>query len=188
MAQNFQSSFIPKDPTTPEVFKKERSGILGSVALLLLIVSIVASIGLYFYKGILKGEINNLQSELETAEENIDKKTINEMSAFSKKLELAQSIVNRHKVISNFMATLSSSTVNSVQFMDMSYNSTDNKLEVMLKGKANSYATVALQESVLFQNKNLKSVKFSNLNLDEDGAVSFDLSVLVDPQISTYSP
>lgn len=189
MAPNFQSSFIPKEPITEEVFKKKKAGLFGVLAVSLFITSIIVSIAMYVYKGIVKGEIQNLQSQLAESEKNIDKKTIDEMSQFGKKLNAAKSIVFRHQVISNFLDTLASSTVSSVQFTDFSYsNLKEGSLSVTLKGKATSYASVALQENVFSKNKYFKSVLFSNLTLADKGLVSFDLAILVDPQISVYSP
>jgi hypothetical protein len=189
MASNFQSSFIPKEPVTEEVFKKKKAGILGVLAVSLFVTSIIASIAIYVYKGIIKSDIQNLQSQLANAEKSIDKKTIDEMVKFSKKLDMAKSIVLKHRVISNFLNALASSTVSSVQFTSFSYGDmVGGNLPVTLHGKAVSYATVALQESILSQNKYFRSISFSNLNLENKGLVSFDLAISVDPQISVYSP
>ncbi len=190
MAQNFQSSFIPKEPiTTSEVFKKKKTGIVGVLVVSLFISSIVISVAMYIYEGIIKSDIQSLQSQLADADKNIDVKTIDEMSQFSQKLSAAKTIVLKHQVLSRFLESLASSTVSSVQFTDFSYNNLDNgDLSVALKGKATSYASIALQESIFSQNKYFKSISFSNLTLADKGLVSFDLNISVNPQISTYSP
>lgn len=189
MAPNFQSSFIPKEPVTEEVFKKKKAGIFGMLVVSLFISLLVITGALYAYKGIVKSDIENLQGELAEAEKNIDKKTINEMSDFNKKLSLVKSIVYKHQVISNFLEALASSTVSSVSFSEFDYTDMANgDLTVAIKGKASSYAGVALQENVFKQNKYFKSVTFSNLSLAESGRVSFSLAISVDPQISVYSP
>jgi hypothetical protein len=190
MSPNFQSSFIPKDPMTEEkVFKKKKAGIVGVLSIALFVTSIVGSIGMYFYKGMVKSEIQGLESQLAEAEKNIDKKTIGEMAQFGKKLETVKSLVFKHQVVSNFLSTLSSSTVKMIQFDSFSYGDIkEGSLSVNLKGKATNYATIALQESVFSQIKYFKSMTFSNLSLNNKGLVSFDLSILVDPQIAVYAP
>ncbi|MEK7117002.1 MAG: hypothetical protein AAB837_02460 [Patescibacteria group bacterium] len=189
MAPNFQSSFIPKEPVTEEVFKKKKAGIFGVLAVSLFISSIVISAAMYVYKGIIKSEIQNLQSQLAESEKNIDKKTIGDMSQFAKKLDIVKSIVYKHQVISNFLSSLASSTVSSVQFTDFAYNNAkEDSLDVTLHGKADSYASIALQENIFSQNKRFKSMLFSNLTLADKGEVSFDLAISVDPQISVYAP
>ncbi|MFH0804367.1 MAG: hypothetical protein V1896_02085 [Candidatus Zambryskibacteria bacterium] len=189
MAPNFKSSFIPKGPVTEEVFKKKKAGFLGVLVVSLFISSIVISIAMYVYKGIVKSDIQNLELQLAEAEKNIDKKTINEMSQFSKKLNVAKAIVLKHQVVSKFLETLASSTVSTVQFNNFNYgNLEEGKLSVNLQGEAASYASIALQESIFSQNKYFKSISFSNLNLSDKGSVSFGLVISVDSQISAYSP
>lgn len=189
MAPGFQSSFIPKEPITPDVFKKKKAGILGIVAVSTFISTIIIAGALTFYKSIVKNDIENLRAELAQAEQSIDKKTIKEMLDFSRKLSIAKSIVTKHQVVSGFMQSLASSTVATVTFNDFSYNAlTPNGLNVTLKGKTNSYASVALQESVFLKNKYWKSVSISNLTLGDKGTVNFDVAVSVDPQIALYQP
>jgi len=189
MAPNFQSSFIPKESVTEEVFKKKNAGMLGILVVSLFVFSIILSAGLYFYKGIIKSDIENLQLQLAEEEKNLDKETISKMSQFSKKLEVVKSIVLKHKVASNFLETLASSTVSSVQFVDLTYSEAKNgDLVVTLSGNATDYASVALQEDVFSKVKYFKSTIFSNLGLGKEGSVSFNLEITVDPKISVYSP
>lgn len=188
MAPNFQSSFIPKEPVTEEVFKPKKAGIFGVLVVSVFITSIIVAVGLYFYKGIVRNDIQTIQSSLAEAEKNIDRKTINEMSQFSKKLDMVKSIVYKHQVLSNFLASLSSSTVATIQFDDFDYNKETGKLSIIMHGKANSYASIALQEKIFTENKYFKSVTFSNLSLADKGLVSFDLAISADPQISVYAP
>jgi|SRR3989344_240756 len=188
MTPGFQSSFIPKEPETGEVFKKKKAGLFGMVAVLLFASAIVLSIALFIYRGMLKSDITALQTELVLTEKSIDKKTINEMSQFSKRLRLTQSIILKHQVISGFLEALSNETVSSVYFTDFSYtNTAEDNISVAMRGKASGYAAVALQESVFKKNKNFKSVVFSNLTLADGGLVSFDLNIALDPKISVYS-
>lgn len=190
MNTNFKSSFIPKEPTTTsQVFRKPGSGFLGFLTAAFFVVSILVSGGLYFYKGMLKREIQSLQSELAKAEDSIDKKMIDEMNRFSKKLTAAREIMLRHQAVTNFMNTLSSNTVSSVQFTDFSYIYAPSELTVQLKGRASDYGSVALQENVLYSKVSaVKSLSFENLSLDARGFVTFDLKVIVDPRIAIYNP
>lgn len=188
MAPNFQSSFIPKEPITDTGFKKKSVGLIGIIVITFFTISIIGAIGVYVYKGMVKSNIESLKAELGSAEKNIDKKTIDEMWVFSKKLNVVRDIINKHQVVSNVLSIISSSTVSSVYFGDFSY-STDfqGNLSVILRGRAQSYGSVALQESLLSQNKYFKSISFGNLGLVDGGLVSFDLTIMVDPQVSIYN-
>jgi uncharacterized membrane protein len=190
MASDFQSSFIPKGPVVQQqIFKKKGLGWSGMLVVLLLIISLVGAIGLYAYKIIIKKDIQNLESQLAGDEQNIDTKTINEMVQFEKKMQVTETIVKKHQIISNFLTALSSSTVSTVQFAEMNYaNLKEGELSVNLHGKAADYSSVALQENVFYQNRYFKSISFSNLTLSDDGKVSFDIALSVDPQIAIYNP
>ncbi len=191
MASNFQSSFIPsipKDPTSKEVFKKKNTSILGILAMILFIISLLMAIGIYAYKSILRNDIITLQAKMADAEGSIDKETINDMAKFSGKLGIVRSIVIKHQVVSNFLDVLAKDTVSSVYFTSFDYDAlSPNELSVTMQGRASNYASLALQDSVFSKNKNFRSVDFSNLDLTEGGLVSFNLTISVDPQIAVFN-
>ncbi|NLE07338.1 MAG: hypothetical protein GX627_01885 [Parcubacteria group bacterium] len=189
MSSNFQSSFIPKEPITAnQVFQKKKMGALGMLAVSLFIASIVFAVAVFVYKNMVNKSIANLQSQLAAAEEAVDKETINEMSRFSQKLEIAKSIVDRHKVISNFLAVFSSSTVSTVTFDKFDYSElSGDGLVVNLSGEATSYGGIALQEEVFYEVPYFKSIDISGLKLSNRGTVNFNMIILVDPKIAEYS-
>jgi hypothetical protein len=190
MAADFQSSFIPKGPVVQQqAFSKKKLGLSGVLVILTLVVSLLGAGGVYAYKSILNTDIQNLETQLVEAEKNLDTKSINEMAQFEKKTKVIDDIIKKHQVISNFLTTLSSSTVSTIQFTEFSYaNIKEDELSVSLHGKAADYSSVALQENVFYQNKYFKTIDFSGLTLADDGKVSFDVKMSVDPQISVYNP
>lgn len=190
MAQGFQSSFIPKGVPGEEgvSVKKKETSIVGMISLSIFVITILGSAGLFVYKGILARGVEDLRSQLAEAGKAIDDEKIKEMSSFSRKLGLIQSIVDRHQVISGFMSSLASSTVTAVSFTEFSYGTQTDNLVVTMQGNADKYSTVALQENVFSKNQYWNSVSFSDLNLDGKGKVSFKVSVSVDPKIVTYAP
>ncbi len=189
MVPEFQSSFIPKEAAAQDIFKKKKTGALGVLAISLFVISLLAAGGLYFYKSMLRGDIEALQAELAQAENAIDTETINEMAQFSQKLRVAQSLVEKHQVISAFLTTLASSTVSTVRFDSMKYNiDKSGNLEVRLSGQADSYASIALQENTFSQDKSFKSLSFSDLALSNNNSVSFSIDLMVDSKLSVYSP
>ena len=188
MATNFQSSFIPKEPITEEVFKKKKAGLFGILVVSLFVATIIISIALFAYKSILGNEIESVKSQLVAAEKSIDKKTIGEMFQFSQKLSIVKSLISKHQAVSGLLGELASSTVISVQFTNFNYDaSAKGGLSVNMDGKTDSYASVALQEHVFSQNKNFKSVSISSLQLSDNGSVSFKVSMTIDPKILVYA-
>lgn len=189
MAPDFQSSFIPKEPVSNEVFKKKKAGIFGILAVSLFICSLVIAGALTLYKKMVKDEIQNLQSELAQSEKNIDKDAIDNILRFNTKLGIIKTVFEKHQAVSNVINSLASSTVKSVYYTEFAYGGTsEDKLNVIVSGLAPSYGAIALQEDVLKKNKDFSSMIFSDLQLAEDGRVSFKITISVDPKASIYVP
>lgn len=189
MASDFQSSFIPKGPVTTDGAKKSSLSIIGILGVLLFVLALLGAGGIEAYKYMLKSDISALQTELANAESGIDKATINQMSDFSDRMDVVKSIVLKHRVVSRFLDTLSTSTVKTVRFSNLSFGSlTPDSLSVKLQGETNSYSSIALQEKIFSDIKYFKSMKFSNLGLQDAGKVMFDLDIVVDPAIAQYEP
>ncbi len=187
MASDFQSSFIPKEPVTKDGFSKSETSLFGIIGLLLFLVVLAATGGLFAYQYVLKGEINTLQSQLASAESSIDKKSISDMSAFSKKLNMVKTLVDKHRVISAFLDDLASSTVSTVQFDEFSFGPlTESALTVTIRGQTTSYASIALQEKVFDDDPYILSTSFSDLSLREGGRVGFSVKLNVDRKIVNY--
>ena len=188
MNQGFQSSFIPKGVAGEESAKKKTTSVAEMLAISIFVLTVLASAGLFVYKSMLKSGIEDSRIQLANAGQTIDKVKIEEMSSFSRKMGLINSIVDKHQVISGFISSLASSTIRTVYFNDFDYNIVQGELNVDMQGSADSYGAVALQEDLFKKNKYWKDVTFSNLNLAEKGRVSFKVSVSVDPEIVTYAP
>jgi hypothetical protein len=187
MSTNFQSSFIPKDPTNEESFGKEKPNLITSIGIMIFILAIISAGGLFIYKRILNNKNTELKALLVESENNINRNDINEVLRFDRKLSYSKNLVAKHEVITNFLKDLASNTAVSVFFDDFTYGNLDNTgLSVSLKGSAVNYAGVAFQESVFLNNSNYKKVVFSNLRLGENGRVSFDVYLQIDPKIITY--
>lgn len=189
MAANFQSSFIPKETIPGKSGGVSDKSIINFLGVLLLILSILASVGLFVYKGMLSSELEELKSNLALAESSIDKKAVDEIITFNKKLNLIRGVLEKHQASSNFLTVLSSSTVSGVSFDEFRYNYLNTGgLEVNLRGKASNYSTLALQEDVLSGVKEIKSAKFSNLTASDKNLIGFELALSLDPVVSIYNP
>ncbi len=192
MANNFQSSFIPKGVgsyTPTETSRKSGAGFFGLIALVLFLGSLLTTLGLIGYKQVVKSSIGNLKAELALAEESIDTTTIDTMFSFSKKLSASREVVVRHKAVSNFLSLLAENTVQTILFDNLSYQfMPDGSLSVVLAGTALNYSSLALQESVMAKIKEVKKVEFSELSAVEGGKVSFKMTITADPSVSIYKP
>lgn len=189
MAQNFQSSFIPKGPMGEAGPEKKKTSFFGFLMFLVFLITMAAAVGIYFYKVSIKSSIEDMRMQLIQAGRSIDQKSIDSLVEFSDKLGVVRSILLKHQVVSGFMNSLASSTVRSVYFNEFRYdNLTDNSLTINLTGVADSYGAVALQQDIFSKNEYWKSVEVSNLKLASDGDIEFDMTVSVDSKIVSYNP
>ena len=59
-------------------------------------------------------------------------------------------------------------------------------IKIKMSGVASGYRAIALQSDLFAKNKNLIDPVFSNLTLDENANVLFDLDFSVDPSFINY--
>ncbi len=189
MAQNFQSSFIPKGPLGESKPEKKQGSFFGFLMFLVFLGSIVGAGGVYFYKSSVKADIENMKVQLVEAGRSIDQESIDELVEFSDKLGVVRTILLKHQVVSEFMNSLASSTVKTVYFKEFKYDSiTPTSLTIGLSGVADSYGAIALQQDILSKKQYWKSVDVANLKLSASGGVEFDMDIVIDPKIVAYNP
>jgi hypothetical protein len=76
-----------------------------------------------------------------------------------------------------------------VRYTDFSYELGTEKnasVKVKMSGQAIGYRSIALQSDLFAKNKNFIDPVFSNLTLDANGSVLFDLEFSVDPSFVNY--
>ena len=189
MDQNFQTSFIPKKPIIKESAISSRPvGILFIASLFIFFTVLLATSGLFFYKGVVKKSIADKEKTLNLAKERFEPSKITELQVLDKRLRASSEILEKHIAITPVFEALEQLTMKTVRFTKFSYElSEDNAaINVKMSGQAIGYRSVALQSDLFAKNKNLIDPIFSNLTLDNSGNVLFDLEFSVDPSFVNY--
>ena len=190
MEPNFQTSFIPKKPMIEEHFSAPRSiGLFTIISILIFFTVLLASGGLYFYKGLMKRNISTMENSLNSAKERFEPAKIVQLQVLDKRLNASNEILSKHIAISPIFKILQSITMKTVQYTNFSYTlgaEQDFKILVKMKGLAVGYRVVALQSDLFTENEYLIDPVFSNLELDDKGNVLFDLEFSVDPNLVNY--
>ncbi|MCE9585478.1 hypothetical protein K8Q94_02555 [Candidatus Nomurabacteria bacterium] len=190
MDQNFQTSFIPKKPMIEERSASSRPiGIFTVLSLFVFFIIILASAGLYFYKGMLQTNITKMQNDLILAKNRFEPQKINQLQILDKRLNASKEILANHVSISPIFEILSQSTLKNVRYTKFSYSAGDDKkskISVKMSGQALGYRSIALQSDLFSKNKMIIDPVFSNLSLDDKGNVLFDLDFSVDPTLLNY--
>lgn len=190
MEQNFQTSFIPKKPLTAERAERARPvSFFMVISIFVLFSVLIASVGLYFYKGMISKNILQMENNLNLAKNRFEPAKIAELQALDKRLRASGEILSKHIAITPIFSALQDITMKTVRYTDFSYvleSEPTERVMVKMTGVAVGYRSVALQSDLFTQNKNLIDPVFSNLTLDDRGNVRFDLEFSVPPSFVDY--
>lgn len=190
MEQNFQTSFIPKKPLVPErAAVKQSVGIFVIISIFILFTVLLATIALFFYKGILTTSITKKQNDLNIAKNRFEPSKIAELQVLDRRLRASSEILARHTSVTPIFQALQLLTMKTVRYTKFSYvfgTEPDAKVKISMSGIAIGYESVALQSDLFLKNKNLIDPVFSNLSLDDKGNVLFNLDFSVEPGYLNY--
>ena len=190
MEQNFQTSFIPKKPIVKERATASRPvGLALIISLLVLFTVLLATGGLYFYKGVTEKQIASMENTLNLAKVRFEPQKIAELQVLDKRLIAGTDILSRHISVTPIFKLLEEITMKTVRFTEFSYeleSEDSSKIAVKMSGIARGYRAIALQSDLFAQNENLIDPVFSNLTLDPNANVLFDLDFSVDANFVNY--
>lgn len=189
MENSFQTSFIPKKPVISDPHRnKLPKSLFLILTLFLLIVTILASVGLYLYKNNLEKERETLSLSLAEIRDSFEKDTIDELIMFDKRTELAKEILDNHIIFSPLFDLLGELTIPSIQYTNFKNEDTKNSISIEMKGIAKDYRSIALQAEIFNspQANSLSNVLFFNLIKNKDNNVNFDLKFNVNRNFFSY--
>ncbi len=165
-------------------------GLVTIISIFIFFTVVIASGGLYFYDGILKKNIVQMENDLNLAKNRFEPSKIIQLQVLDKRLNASEEILSKHVAISPIFEALQALTMKTVSYTSFSYSFDDTKkkgnIKVDMKGIAIGYKSVALQSDLFAKNKYLIDPVFSNLSLDDKGNVMFDLEFSVDPNFIDY--
>jgi len=191
---SFQTSFIPKKPINATIsgssvgFEKKHSNPFVTFSVIIFILTILISGGLFFYKSYLINQKDNLASTLGQIKNSFEQGTISELELFDKRMSASKQALSNHIVLSPMFSLLGEVTIPVVQFTEFNHESTDEGFIVKISGISPDYRSIALQADMFNSSKGrmFKNVIFSNLNKDKNNKVTFDVEFLVDPSLLSY--
>lgn len=190
MEPKFQSSFIPKGPVAssgrPTPVQAKQKSLVGFLATVIFALALAASAGVFGYNQFLSYRISQTGAEIEAARAQVDADGVRELVDLDNRLASTANLLNSHAIISPLFDFLESSTLRSVRFTEFGYSTTDKGIELRMSGEALGYSALALQSEAFSASQYFKNPVFSDLNLDEDGNVTFTFKATVDPTLVSY--
>ena len=178
-----QTTFIPK--TTPQIKIPHGSRGLGwlmGLSSVFFILSLLLSFGLFFYKGLLEGEIKTLGENLAKVENEFEASSILELQSTAMGISKARVLFGEHAALSQIFKFLSANTLSDARFSNFSFQG--GKAE--MNGTAKSYFVLAQQALIFEKSRLIKEVGLSNFSLSSEGFVNFTLKFEVMPELISY--
>ncbi|OHA88701.1 MAG: hypothetical protein A2653_00160 [Candidatus Zambryskibacteria bacterium RIFCSPHIGHO2_01_FULL_43_25] len=193
MDPKFQSSFIPSRSmvggNSSVNYPKHSSGLLSLIGTAIFVLAVIASVGVFVYEKYLERRVTGMESSLSAARESLQPDLIKELVKEDSRIDSASEIVDGHVSLSALFALLEKLTLQSVRFSSFSFDTSDvnSKLvDINMKGEALTYKSVALQESIFSENPNIISPLFYDLDLNDDGDVTFSFKAKIDPEAISF--
>ena len=190
MDPRFQSSFIPKKPVMTDMGKRRAPiNLISLIVTVVFIVALAATGAVFFYQNYLNGRIASDQQSLGLTQGQFDPSTIDQIIRLDTRINTATAILSGHVALSNLFAALQTTTLQTVRFSNFNFSTGDqNTLVLNMSGEALGFSDVALQSAAFNRTSYFKNIIISGLSVEQNGAVTFNLSMSVDPSLVVYAP
>lgn len=190
MEPKFQSSFIPKNPVVAagasSVTPVRTTNLFSVIAGIVFVITVLASGGLYFYKGIVTKQIADDDASLTATRASFQPDKIQQLIDANSRILSTKTLLENHVVLSDLLSLLSQLAVKNIRFGTLTYAIKANTPTLSIDLNSVGYNALAAQESILAQNSSLKNISFSNVALGDNGAVQINFFADLDPSILSY--
>ena len=182
MPSTIPTSFVPKQPVRAAASAGAGgvSGIYFIFALVAFLVSLLLAGGMFAYGAYLEREKDVRIRDLASYQGVVREDTANELSRLSTRMNVAETLLNNHVYFSSIFSLLETLTTTSLRFTNAQIALLpDGSASLALSGVARNFNAIAFEAEVLGRDPSIQSPVFSNLEVREDGNVSFSMSATV---------
>ncbi|MEK7090553.1 MAG: hypothetical protein AAB930_03115 [Patescibacteria group bacterium] len=185
------TSFIPKKSAFP--FKKDESSplykkstdilVVGSVIIFVLAVLVTG--GLFFYTRMLKDNITELSGSLKRAQAQFESPLLGDLMRTGDAIEAVKNILAKHTAPSRAFEFLERYTHPQCSFRSFTMSGA----KIALDGQAASFTALAEQSLIFKEAPEIANLAISGITLDDTtGQVSFSAAIEVKPESLKYRP
>jgi len=168
-----------------EIFPKQQSEkkplatIMFTLSIILFVAAALAYGGLWFFSGKTSGEIAQKKKGLEKTEEEFVLE--NRVIETQNKINAFRDFLSRHRNTANILGFMEQKSHPGIWFDDFKFDAS--QASVSVSGVARDFIAIEQQRLIFTGEKLLKSVNLSGISLSEEEGVSFNFSLVFDPQI-----
>lgn len=204
MDSKIPTSFIPKDTIRTDLReRREPVSILFIIALVILAGSLVYLAGSYVYRTVVYNEINRscpsegesgscgLSASLDIEVREFQSQKLEDLKKLDTKLKNGAAVLDSHITLRPLFDILGAYTGANIQYQKFEYQGDKGTLTVTINGLAKSYEDIAFQQKVFANEPAVRGAfsdfSFSDFDTDQEGQVSFKLTLVVKPSLLSYN-
>lgn len=197
METKFNTSFIPKkslqaDVNIPSTGKfterRETYGPGFSLALLVFILSVIASMAVFGYTVMVDRTVEKKITELKKLKNSFSEENIEMLIRADNHIKQAKKLTTEHVATSELFNELERVTLKKVQYVGMEYAGAPNENPTFtLSGFSRNFQDVALQTTEYRSSQALRSPIVRELERLEAGPVFFSIEVSADPRLVSFA-
>lgn len=176
-----QQSFIPKASQIKIPYRRGIGWFTAFNGFLFTIVLLVSG-ALFFYRGLLLSQVEELNGILERVEGEFEPALIIELRRTVRIIDSAKQLFKEHAAPSAVFDFLEENTLPETRFSSFSYKAGS----ITMSGVTGSYTTLAQQSLVFEGHPMVKRATFSNFSLGNEGFVNFSVELLFEPAFVLY--
>lgn len=178
MADVPKTSFIPKQ-TLGAVpgrvpHRRRHFNVFSFVGMVVFLCGMILAVGVFLYKDFSEKALAGKKKELQDIKNSFSQGDIEALRELDRRINVSRALLDTHLSPSVVFDALELRTQRDMSFTDFSYERRESgSVELILKGVALRFNTVALQSKQLADAQMLARTVFSDINVDEDGRVRF---------------
>ena len=124
---------------------------------------------------------------LSTTAASLDEATIDKFIRLDDRLTSTDSLLGKHIITSPVFEFLEKNTVKTIRFSGFTYEQSPTGIELSMEGQSRSYAALALQADILEHSPYFKEPTFTELQLDDQGNVTFSFTAILTDTFVSYA-
>lgn len=140
----------------------------------LLVVAVLASLGLWFYKAKISSDADLVKQSIAQLEEQKSQLPVDKITNFAKKITVAKQLLSSHIYSSDLLGVIEKTTLPMVQWTNLSVDTKNNAFD--LEGYAGDWNSVAKQ-IVALEKENLRVIAVSKLASARERGIGFSLKI-----------
>lgn len=183
------TSFVPPSPSAARRrYRFDFGSAFAVLAYGLFLIMLALSVGVFLYGGILTGQKESKDAELETALDDMKTEQAEKFVRLESRLSGGQQLLDKHVAFTGFFRVVETLLPATVRFSSLRLAMADTNGAVLeASGVAKTFNALAVASANLAGDRRIRDAIFSSISVNKDNTVSFSLTATLDPELIVFS-